>query len=133
MLFSDRFSVADVNELSCIIVCCSIRRVGRGWAPVLRLYIQATQVHYHRMQIRVPIDKASSVVVVLWQLGDSVVQFFHKTRAEMSGSADTMGAGAKVLVKGLVGGTFGSAAKITGVLSVSFCHIIHSTVRCYRA
>lgn len=48
------------------------------------------------------------------KLGDSVVQFFHKTKAEMTGDADTMGAGAKVLVKGLVGGTFGSAAKITG-------------------
>lgn len=32
----------------------------------------------------------------------------------MTGDADTVGAGAKVLVKGLVGGTFGSAAKITG-------------------
>lgn len=48
------------------------------------------------------------------QVGDSVVQFFHKTKAEMTGDANTMGAGAKVLVKGLVGGTFGSAAKITG-------------------
>lgn len=48
------------------------------------------------------------------KLGDSVVQFFHKTKAEMTGDAHTMGAGAKVLVKGLVGGTFGSAAKITG-------------------
>ena len=43
-----------------------------------------------------------------------MVQFFHKTKAEMTGDAHTMGAGAKVLVKGLVGGTFGSAAKITG-------------------
>lgn len=43
-----------------------------------------------------------------------MVQFFHKTSAEMTGSADTIGAGAKVLMKGLVGGTFGSAAKITG-------------------
>lgn len=49
------------------------------------------------------------------KLGDSVVQFFTKTKAEMTGDADTVGAGAKVLVKGLVGGTFGSAAKITGV------------------
>lgn len=48
------------------------------------------------------------------QVGDSVVQFFTKTKAEMTGDADTVGAGAKVLVKGLVGGTFGSAAKITG-------------------
>lgn len=54
------------------------------------------------------------VLYVLLQLGDSVVQFFHKTSAEMTGSADTIGAGAKVLVKGLVGGTFGSAAKIAG-------------------
>lgn len=45
-----------------------------------------------------------------------MVQFFHKTKAEMTGDAHTMGAGAKVLVKGLVGGTFGSAAKITGTL-----------------
>lgn len=51
----------------------------------------------------------------LLQVGESVVQFLHKTRAEMTGSADTMGAGATVLMKGLVGGTFGSAAKITGV------------------
>lgn len=43
-----------------------------------------------------------------------MVQFFTKTKAEMTGDADTVGAGAKVLVKGLVGGTFGSAAKITG-------------------
>ncbi|CAN0032080.1 unnamed protein product, partial [Ectocarpus fasciculatus] len=50
------------------------------------------------------------------KLGDSVVQFFTKTKAEMTGDADTVGAGAKVLVKGLVGGTFGSAAKITGSL-----------------
>lgn len=49
------------------------------------------------------------------KLGDSVVQFFTKTKAEMTGDADTVGAGAKVLVKGLVGGTFGSAAKMTGV------------------
>lgn len=48
------------------------------------------------------------------KLGDSVVQFFTKTKAEMTGDANTVGAGAKVLVKGLVGGTFGSAAKITG-------------------
>lgn len=38
----------------------------------------------------------------------------------MTGSADTMGAGAKVLMKGLVGGTFGSAAKITGTSVVLF-------------
>lgn len=44
-----------------------------------------------------------------------MVQFFTTTKAEMTGDADTVGAGAKVLVKGLVGGTFGSAAKITGV------------------
>ncbi|CAM9838191.1 unnamed protein product [Scytosiphon promiscuus] len=50
------------------------------------------------------------------KLGDSVAQFFTKTKAEMTGDADTVGAGAKVLVKGLVGGTFGSAAKITGSL-----------------
>lgn len=54
----------------------------------------------------------------LLQVGESVVQFLHKTRAEMTGSADTMGAGATVLMKGLVGGTFGSAAKITGVCLV---------------
>lgn len=67
------------------------------------------------------------------KLGDSVVQFFHKTKAEMTGDAHTMGAGAKVLVKGLVGGTFGSAAKITGGFII-FCflraHASFSSLHC---
>lgn len=55
-----------------------------------------------------------------------MVQFFHKTKAEMTGDAHTMGAGAKVLVKGLVGGTFGSAAKITGTYVLAFYTIFRS-------
>lgn len=47
----------------------------------------------------------------------------------MTGDADTMGAGARVLVKGLVGGTFGSAAKITGeVMRPVSCAFLHSWV-----
>lgn len=60
---------------------------------------------------------------LLRQVGDSVVQFFHKTKAEMVGDANTMGAGATVLVKGLVGGTFGSAAKITGAFCALLCFV----------
>ncbi|CAN0097685.1 unnamed protein product, partial [Discosporangium mesarthrocarpum] len=50
------------------------------------------------------------------KLGDSVVQFFQTTKAEITGGAGTRGEGARVLVKGVVGGTFSSAAKITGSL-----------------
>ncbi|CAM9781663.1 unnamed protein product, partial [Choristocarpus tenellus] len=50
------------------------------------------------------------------KLGDSVVQFFYKTKAEITGGSDTKGEGARVLMKGVVGGTFRSAAKMTGSL-----------------
>ncbi|CAM9775046.1 unnamed protein product, partial [Phaeothamnion confervicola] len=50
------------------------------------------------------------------KLGDSVLQFFRKTHAEFIGDSANKGEGARALVKGLVGGAFGSAAKIAGTL-----------------
>jgi hypothetical protein len=49
-------------------------------------------------------------------LGDGVVQFIRKTHAEFIGDSHTRGEGARVLMRSLVGGTFGSASKIAGTL-----------------
>ncbi|CAM9638267.1 unnamed protein product [Chrysoparadoxa australica] len=49
--------------------------------------------------------------------GDGVAQFVIKTQRELLGKSDTPGEGARSLVEGIVGGTFGSASKITGSLA----------------
>lgn len=49
-------------------------------------------------------------------LGTGVADFFIKTRSEMIGDAHTKGEGVRRLARALVGGTFGSASKITGSL-----------------
>lgn len=50
-------------------------------------------------------------------LGTGVADFFSHTKAEMIGSADTRGEGVKRLAQAVVGGTFGSAAKMSGSLA----------------
>ncbi|KAG5175783.1 hypothetical protein JKP88DRAFT_351402 [Tribonema minus] len=50
------------------------------------------------------------------KLSDSVLQFLRTTQAEFRGEEPTFGAGARMLVSGVVGGAFGSAAKIAGSL-----------------
>lgn len=42
------------------------------------------------------------------------IKFFRRTGAEMVGDSDNRGEGVRKLVQGVVGGAFGSAAKITG-------------------
>mmetsp|Transcript_31543 Transcript_31543/g.41694 ORF Transcript_31543/g.41694 Transcript_31543/m.41694 type:complete len:493 (+) Transcript_31543:1-1479(+) len=50
------------------------------------------------------------------KVGSGVLQFFQKTGSELAGTTNSTGAGVQILVKNVVGGTFGSAAKITGTL-----------------
>lgn len=47
-------------------------------------------------------------------MGTGVYQFFRKTGADLLGESETTGQGVKDLLQGVVGGTFGSVAKITG-------------------
>merc|ERR1711988_1329933 len=50
-------------------------------------------------------------------VGSGVVQFYRRTRAEMIGDSKTRGQGLRDLMRGVVGGAFGSASKITGSLA----------------
>jgi hypothetical protein len=56
-------------------------------------------------------------------VGSGVVQFYRETRAEMIGNSTTRGEGLRKLVQSVVGGTAGSASKITG----SLAELMHAT------
>ena len=53
-------------------------------------------------------------VTLVSGMGTGVYQFFRKTGADLLGESETTGEGLKDLLQGVVGGTFGSVAKITG-------------------
>ena len=53
-------------------------------------------------------------VTLVAGIGGGVYQFFRKTGADLLGESETTGEGLKDLLQGVVGGTFGSVAKITG-------------------
>ena len=53
-------------------------------------------------------------VALVSGVGEGVYQFFRKTGADLLGESETTGEGLKDLLQGVVGGTFGSVAKITG-------------------
>jgi hypothetical protein len=53
-------------------------------------------------------------VALVSGMGTGVYQFFRKTGADLLGESETTGEGLKDLLQGVVGGTFGSVAKITG-------------------
>jgi len=53
-------------------------------------------------------------VTLVAGMGTGVYHFFRKTGADLLGASETTGEGLKDLLQGVVGGAFGSVAKITG-------------------
>lgn len=53
-------------------------------------------------------------VTLVSGMGHGVFSFFRKTGADLLGESETTGEGLKDLLQGVVGGAFGSVAKITG-------------------
>ena len=51
-------------------------------------------------------------VSLVSNMGTGVYQFFRKTGADLLGESETTGEGVKALVQSVVGGTFGSVAKV---------------------
>ena len=61
-------------------------------------------------------DLLGDPISLVNHMGTGVYSFFRKTRNEMLGHSAARGEGVRDLVQGVVGGTFGSVAKIAGSL-----------------
>ena len=69
------------------------------------------------MQILGSIELLGDPFSLFDNLGTGVADFFRKTRSELIGDADTRGEGVRRLAQAIVGGTFGSASKMSGSLA----------------